>query len=79
LLLGRARIYDQLQDSEAAILMHKKVLSFDASCVESIACLGAHFFYTDQVKCCNSHVLNNAQFFSLNYQFVIIVGFCKWE
>ncbi|KAJ1436097.1 hypothetical protein B484DRAFT_445830 [Ochromonadaceae sp. CCMP2298] len=47
-LLGLARIHDQLRDPEAAIGYYKKVLVLDASCVESIACLGAHAFYSDQ-------------------------------
>jgi tetratricopeptide repeat protein 8 len=49
LLLGLARIYDMLNDPESAITYYKKVLVLDASCVEAIACLGAHFFYSDQV------------------------------
>lgn len=51
LLLGLARIYDMLNDPESAITYYKKVLVLDASCVEAIACLGAHFFYSDQVRC----------------------------
>jgi tetratricopeptide repeat protein 8 len=50
LLLGLARIYDMLNDPESAITYYKKVLVLDASCVEAIACLGAHFFYSDQVR-----------------------------
>jgi hypothetical protein len=50
LLLGLARINDQLLDSEGSIVLHKKVLALDSSCVESVACLGAHFFYADQVS-----------------------------
>jgi tetratricopeptide repeat protein 8 len=49
LLLGIARIYDALNDPLNAIVFYKRVLALDASNVESIACLGAHFFYTDQV------------------------------
>eukprot|EP01034_Spumella_vulgaris_P021624 gene21624-27663_t len=48
LLLGLARIHDQLHDFDSSIVLYKKVLALDASCVESIACLGAHFFYSDQ-------------------------------
>mmetsp|Transcript_19896 Transcript_19896/g.28602 ORF Transcript_19896/g.28602 Transcript_19896/m.28602 type:complete len:502 (-) Transcript_19896:249-1754(-) len=48
LLLGMARIYDALNDPANAIVHYKKVLSIDASNIESIACLGAHFFYSDQ-------------------------------
>ncbi len=49
LLLGIARIYDQLNDPETAIIYYKKVLVLDSSNIESIACLGAHSFYSDQV------------------------------
>lgn len=49
LLLGAARIHDQLGDHEKAIAFYKSVLLLDATNVESIACLGAHFFYSDQV------------------------------
>jgi hypothetical protein len=47
LLLGIARIHDALNLN--AIVHYKNVLALDASNVESIACLGAHFFYSDQV------------------------------
>ena len=50
LLLGLARIHDMLNDPESAIVFYKKVLVLDASCVEAIACLGAHYFYSDQVR-----------------------------
>jgi hypothetical protein len=50
LLLGLARIHDQLRDPESSIGLYKRVLVLDASNVESIACLGAHFFYSDQVS-----------------------------
>lgn len=45
-----ARIYDALNDPTNAITCYKKVLALDSSNIESIACLGAHFFYTDQVS-----------------------------
>lgn len=48
-LLGLARIYDMLNDPDNAIVYYKRVLVLDASSVESIACLGAHSFYSDQV------------------------------
>lgn len=51
-LLGIARIYDALNDPNNAIEYYKKVLALDSSNVESIACLGAHFFYSDQVFVC---------------------------
>ena len=50
LVLGIARIHDTLNDSENAISLYKRVLVMDASNIESIACLGAHFFYSDQVR-----------------------------
>ena len=51
-LLGLARIYDMLNDQENAIAHYKRVLVLDASSVEAIACLGAHYFYSDQVRDC---------------------------
>lgn len=48
LVLGVARIYDSLSDPEKSVQEYKKVLSLDASNVEALASLGAHFFYTDQ-------------------------------
>lgn len=48
LLLGLARLYDMLSDQENAMVYYKKVLVLDASNIESIACLGAHSFYSDQ-------------------------------
>lgn len=48
ILLGIGRLYDMLHNSSTAVSFYKKVLSIDASNIESIACLGAHFFYSDQ-------------------------------
>lgn len=48
LLLGIARIYDQLNDITRSTQFYKRVLHFDASCVEAIANLAAHHFYSDQ-------------------------------
>lgn len=48
LLLGSARIYDALGDSTRAMQQFKKVLAFDASNVEAIACIASNHFYTDQ-------------------------------
>lgn len=48
ILLGIGRLHDMLHDSSTAITFYKKVLSLEASNVESIACLGSHFFYSDQ-------------------------------
>eukprot|EP00742_Colponemidia_sp_Colp-10_P002553 GILJ01002728.1.p1 GENE.GILJ01002728.1~~GILJ01002728.1.p1 ORF type:complete len:475 (+),score=75.08 GILJ01002728.1:857-2281(+) len=48
LLLGVARIYDQLNDLENGVAHYKKVLQLDACNVEAIASLAGHHFYTDQ-------------------------------
>mmetsp|Transcript_18547 Transcript_18547/g.18628 ORF Transcript_18547/g.18628 Transcript_18547/m.18628 type:complete len:502 (+) Transcript_18547:215-1720(+) len=48
LILGIARVHDMLNDTEKAINFYKRVLSLDSSSIESIACLGAHYFYSDQ-------------------------------
>ena len=50
IILGMGRIYDMLNDPEQATTMYKRVLSLDAANVEAIACLGAHYFYCDQVR-----------------------------
>jgi tetratricopeptide repeat protein 8 len=48
LVLGSARIHDMLGNSEEAAVCYRRVLALDASNVESIACLAAIFFYSDQ-------------------------------
>ena len=48
LIIGMARIYESLNDLENSVAMYKKVLSLDASNIEALASLGAHFFYSDQ-------------------------------
>jgi tetratricopeptide repeat protein 8 len=48
LVLGIARIYDMLGNPEKGSNEYKKVLSLDASNIEALASLGAHFFYSDQ-------------------------------
>ena len=48
-LLGVARIHDLLNNTEEAATYYKRVLSLDASHVESMACLAANHFYNDQV------------------------------
>lgn len=58
LLLGMARLHDQLRDPESAIGLYKRVLVLDASNIESIACLGAHFFYSDQVRRCQCSIIH---------------------
>ena len=50
MVLGIARIYDMIQNTELAVQYYKQVLVLDASYIEAIACLGAHHFYTDQVS-----------------------------
>jgi tetratricopeptide repeat protein 8 len=47
-LLGAARVHDQLQQSEAASALFRRVLQLDAANVEATACLAAHSFYQDQ-------------------------------
>lgn len=48
LLLGIARIHDQLNDPVHAVAYYTNVLDLDASNVEAIACVGASYFYDDQ-------------------------------
>jgi len=47
LLVGVARIYDMLNDAKGTDY-YKKVLKYDASNVEAVACLASHHFYSDQ-------------------------------
>lgn len=48
LLLGRARVYDMLNDLDAGVKIYREVLKFDSSNCESMACLASNHFYTDQ-------------------------------
>lgn len=47
LLLGVARLYDQINDIRG-IEFYKKALQLDSSNHEAIACLASYQFYTDQ-------------------------------
>eukprot|EP01038_Epipyxis_sp_PR26KG_P007096 gene7096-9682_t len=87
LQLGIARLYDMLNDQDNAISFYKNVLVLDASNIEAIACLGAHFFYSDQPEMSiryyrrllqmgvnNTEVWNNIGlccFFSSQYDFAL--------
>lgn len=46
--IGIARIYDALNDLDRGVQHYKKVLHYDPSNVEALACLASHHFYTDQ-------------------------------
>lgn len=48
LLLGAARVHDQMNEMEMGTAVYRKVLLLDASNVEAIACLASHHFYGDQ-------------------------------
>jgi tetratricopeptide repeat protein 8 len=48
LLLGMARVLDQLNELDRAQIVYHQVLQFDSSNAEAIACLAAHHFYSDQ-------------------------------
>jgi len=48
LLLGVARIYDQLNDTNNAMTFYNKVLELDSSNIEAIACIGSNYFHNDQ-------------------------------
>jgi tetratricopeptide repeat protein 8 len=79
LLLGLARLHDMLNDQENAITYYKKVLVLDSSNIESIACLGAHYFYSDQVReVVYFHLLLSSFLSSLRCQFDIIADYFKW-
>ncbi len=66
------------------MVYYKKVLSLDSSNIEAIACLGAHYFYSDQVCLVGCFV-----FFLFNNAWNVIVisrkcplditdVYCKW-
>lgn len=48
LLLGQARIYEELNDVTKAVNVYKSVLHQDNMCIEAIACIATHHFYNDQ-------------------------------
>jgi tetratricopeptide repeat protein 8 len=48
LLLGAARLHDQMGAMDKGVALYKRVLGLDASSVEAIACLASHHFYGDQ-------------------------------
>uniref|UniRef100_A0A7E4W893 TPR_REGION domain-containing protein n=1 Tax=Panagrellus redivivus TaxID=6233 RepID=A0A7E4W893_PANRE len=48
LLTFSARIHENLGDLDASVTMYKHVLRQAAGNVEAIACMGTHFFYSDQ-------------------------------
>lgn len=48
LLLGSARLHDTMGNTELAANIYRRVLSIDAGCIEAIACLASHSFYSDQ-------------------------------
>lgn len=43
-----ARIYEAINDHDAASALYKKVLDVEATNIESIACIAMHMFYTEQ-------------------------------
>lgn len=47
-LLGAARVWESLNEGDKAVALYKRVLQFDASSVEALACLAANHFYSDQ-------------------------------
>jgi len=48
LIIGQARIYDQLGDIDRCITYYEKVLDLDSANIESIACIASNYFYEDQ-------------------------------
>jgi tetratricopeptide repeat protein 8 len=43
-----ARVYDALNDLSRGVQFYKKVLHYDSSNAEAMACLASHHFYNDQ-------------------------------
>lgn len=48
LLLSIARVHDSLNNLDKGVTFYKRALQIDPACVEAIACLASHHFYTDQ-------------------------------
>lgn len=48
LTLNMARIWEALGEQEQAVQLYRDVVKIDAVCVEAIACIAMHHFYTDQ-------------------------------
>nr|CCC53854.1 conserved hypothetical protein [Trypanosoma vivax Y486] len=48
LLVGMARLHEQLQDMEKSSSMYRRVLQLDSTSVEAIACIAAYHFYENQ-------------------------------
>lgn len=85
LLLSQARLYSDLNNSNEALSSYKRVLHEDNMCVEAIACVATHHFYTDQPETalkfyrrllqmgiCNAELYNNIGlccFFAQQYDF----------
>ena len=48
LLVAIARIHEGLNKLEESVSHYRKVISLDAGNIEALACIGAHYFYSDQ-------------------------------
>lgn len=49
-ILGKARIYELLNDIKTSTYLYKNVLQFESSNIESMACLGSQYFYQEQYE-----------------------------
>ena len=47
LIVGSARVHEGLGEVDKSVREYKKVLQYDASCIEAIACIGTNHFYSD--------------------------------
>jgi len=48
MLVGMARVQEVMGDSDKSCALYKRVLAYDGAHVESIACVAANHFYSDQ-------------------------------
>ena len=49
-ILGKARIYELMNDVQASTYLYKDVLKYESSNIEAMACLGSQYFYHEQYE-----------------------------
>eukprot|EP01084_Bolivina_argentea_P085403 154351_1 len=49
-ILGKARVYELLNDVQTSTYLYKDVLKYESSNIEAMACLGSQYFYLEQYE-----------------------------